>query len=410
MDQIIPWWLGGNGFASVPGKIEMTIQMAQIMVGFLFFVTLFANFMALLNGVKKFALTGFAPIGLNICIISGLYFYKDSPHLAEASAASVLFGGALQAFILLPLIIKSGLTPQFKITNVAHPLVLKVLRKFLPTFFGVGVLQVLAMVNVYFASQLESGALTYIYIGDRLLELPLSLIAVSIGTTLLPTLSEYWSRNEKTLFKECLEKHFKLFYFLAIPAAFGLWFVGADIIQILFVRGEFTPQEVPIVASILQVYCLTLICAGSLKIFNQSFYAAQDTLTPAIISCFGLVIHLFMAPQLMKSMGLQGLVLSTALITLLNVTVSITLLSRRIGSLSWLKIFPHFLKCFVAASFMGGYLYFLSTISWQQGRFFFDFPLLLVLIGIGGGIYFLVATAFKVDEMNQLLRRFRKKA
>ena len=187
MEVIVQYWLGGEGFTSVPGKIEMTISMGRVMVGFLFFITLFAYFMALLNGVKKFGMTGFAPVLLNISIICGLYYFQDSESIYQVSAWSVVIGGALQAIFLFPALVKNKIVPLLSFKYCFDPSVRRVLKKFMPTVFGVGVLQILTMVNTYFASQLESGAVSNMYYADRLLELPLSLIAVSIGTCLLYT-------------------------------------------------------------------------------------------------------------------------------------------------------------------------------------------------------------------------------
>lgn len=407
MDVVVPWWLSGEGFTEIPGKIEMTIQMGRIMIFFLLFVTLFAYFMALLNSHKQFGYSGFAPLFLNVAIISGLWFFRDTNILAEASAGAVVVGGLLQALFLLPSVIKLKVSPRFS-ANLLNPEVKKVLLKFLPAFFGVGVLQILNLVNVYFASQMQ-GAVSYIYLGDRLLELPLSLIAVSIGTTLLPTLSDYWSQGKKEVFIHSVTKHLSLFYFLAIPAAFGFWFLGVDIIDVLFRRGEFTTGEVGIVAAILKIYCITLISAGSLKILNQSLYATGDTHTPAFISLAGLMIHLVLAPYLMSLYQLNGLVLSTAIVSLLNFVVCLFVVQKRIAWLEWNVIGRNVISCSVAAGVMGYYLSLVNRFSWQQGRFILDFPILLFIIAGGGVIYFALSALLKVDELNFLAKKLKKR-
>ena len=403
MEPIINTWLSGSGFREVPGKLAMTVQMARVMVFFLFFIVLFAFFMALLNGLKKFTLTGFAPLFLNLAIIAGLVFFRD--RLPMAAAWAVLIGGAIQALVLLPSVIRSGVLPRLSF-RVNHPLVKKVVLKFIPTLFGVGVLQILALINLYFASQLSPGTVSYIYLGDRLLELPLSLIAVSLGTTLLPSLSVYWNGNEKALFLKSLGRHLQLFYFLALPASVGLWFMGFDIIDVLFSRGEFTNQEVPLVASILKIHCLTLLCAGSLKILNQAFYAAGDTLTPALVSMFGLLVHLFLAPWLMAKLAIQGLVLSTSLISLLNFLLCLTFLQKKIGVLNWKPLGKQFLYCSLAALPMGVCLWFIGFSQWRQGLFVPDFVFLLALIALSAVIYFVSASFFKVKEMESFKKKF----
>ncbi len=406
MDSIIGYWLSGPGFTGIPGKIEMTISMARIMIFFLFFITLFAYFMAILNANKKFTLSGYAPLFLNVSIIGGLWWFRDSESLIQASAWSVVIGGFLQALFLLPPLVKLNSVPRPTL-HWNSPIVKKVLWKFLPTVFGVGVLQTLTLINVYFASRIH-GAISYIYLGDRLLELPLSLIAVSIGTTLLPTLSGYWGRGERSTFIDSLSKHLSLFYFLALPSAFGLWFLGIDIIDILFKRGEFRAQEVLVVGQILKIYCISLMAAGSLKILNQALYATGDTLTPAIVSLFGILIHILLAPQLMDLYGLNGLVFSTASITVFNLLCCLTVVQRRIEFLRWRKISRHFLSCAIASSVMGAYLWSMSLFDWKQGRFLLDFPLLMLIVAFAGVIYFGVAALLKVEELGFVLRKIKR--
>lgn len=407
MEPIIRALLSGDGFTDVPGKIAMTVNMAQIMIFFLIFVTLFAYFMALLNSHKKFGFSGFAPLFLNLSIICGLLFFKSSHHLAEVAAYSVVVGGALQALFLLPPIIQLKITPKLSF-NPLNKEVKRVFLKFVPTLFGVGILQIINLVNVYFASRIQ-GAISYMYLGDRLLELPLSLIAVSIGTALLPTLSDYWSRGEKDTFLTSVSIHLNLFYFLAIPSAFGLWFMGVDIIDVLFQRGEFHANEVAIVAAILKIYCVTLLAAGSLKILNQALFATGDTTTPAVISAFGLILHLIQAPYLMQRWGLNGLVLSTALVTSFNCLGVLIVLQKKVALLHWRRMVRNTLACLVAASAMGFYLFLLQKWSWKTGRFLYDFPMLIALISLAGGIYFVVAGFLCVEELHMVLRRFKKR-
>lgn len=407
MDPIINLWLGGSGFSDIPGKIDMTITMARIMVFFLFFICLFAFFMAVLNANRKFTLSGYAPMVLNLAIILGLWIFRDSEHIVLASAFSVVIGGALQALMLFPAVVKIHGLPKFSF-SLSHPSVQVVVRKFMPTLLGVGVLQILGLINASFASRLMPGAVTYIYTADRLLELPLSLIAVSIGTTVLPTLSGYWNRNERGSFISSLSRQVSLFYFLAIPCVFGFWFLGADIIDILFNRGKFSFAEVLIVADILKVYCLTLMAAGSLKIVTQALYATGDTKTPALIALFGLIVHVIMAPYFMEVWGLNGLVFSTALITLINFLISSFFIGKKVGSMNWKKIGGHVSLCAGAASVMGFYLVGVNQLQWKQGRFLLDFPLLLVIVGGAGIVYFVVGTLFKVEELNIVLNRFKR--
>ena len=389
MDIWIPFWLSGPGFASVPGKWEQTVLMARIMLGFLFFISLFAYFMALLNGEQKFALTGLAPVGFNLCLVVGLYFFKNSgSDLIWISALCVTVGGAVQALILVPSLFRAGLFFKPLWGAIFHPIMGRMCGRLAPTFLSAGVLQILSLVNTYFASLLDPGALTYMYQGDRLLELPLSLIAVSLSVSLLPTLSKYWVGQDLFLFKNSLVENFKLFYLLGLPSALGLWFLGTDIMRVLFVRGQFTLGEAQIVGSLLKIYAFTLLFSGSIKILNQAFYGMGRTAVPAFVSLVSLLVHVCMAPFWMEVMGLEGLVLSTSLSLLLNLKISFWLLSRQLGRWPWRNLLSHLRCCVLACLAMGVYLFGIQGAFPQNGVWIWDLLILLFWILLGALIYF----------------------
>lgn len=404
MDKLVGLMLSGDGFSTVPGKLETTVAMSEVMIFFLFTISLFAFLMALLNGQKKFTLTGYAPVMMNLAIIFALWWYQDHPQFAMASAWAVVIGGGLQALILVPAVFKLGIHPRWT-WDVWNPQVRRVVAKFIPTVFGVGVLQFLAMLNLYFASQLPSGSITYIYMADRLLELPLSLVAVSIGTTLLPTLSSYWSRGDRTLFTETMSRQLGLFLLLALPATFGLWMVGEDIVAVLFQRGEFRAEEVPTVSWLLKIYGLTLITAGGQRVLSSAFYASGDTQTPAVVSLVGLLIHCVLAPYWMQKWGIYGLVGSTSFITFFNLALCLVLIQYKAGSLLWKMLGVQSMKCLSASLVMAIPLYFFNQWSWRTNHFYYDFPLLLAVIGFAGCCYFAVAWLLGVGDVKVLGRK-----
>jgi len=399
---IIPWvvpiWLQGKGFSQVPGKVESTVFLAQIMFFFLLCMTCFSYFMALLNGLKKFSLTGFAPSVFNIVLVIILLVFQGDSRVSIYAAWAVLGGGLAQAAVLVPSLRRTGYFPQFSLSSMLFPEVRRVIKKFMPTLLGVGVVQALTFINLYFASQLPQGTVTYMYLADRLLELPLSLIGVSLGTALLPTLSDHWAEKKSDVFTDVLFRNLRIYLFLALPAAGGLFFLGPEIIQLLYVRGEFTQAEVLIVSDILKVYGLTLLSAGSLRLFNMSFYATEDTRTPAYISLGGLVVHCLMAPFWMDAFGVIGLCFSTALALFFNLIVAMGLFKRKHGKLGSIKLLQFLWKTLVCALAMCGFLAFAKDwIPLDAGKLSLGLVLFLI-IGLAALLYFAMAHIFRVEE------------
>ena len=340
----------------VPGKFELTVRMAQIMFGFIFFMSLFGFFMGVLNALGSFALPALAPTLFNVAmIISTLIPQKWFPHAGDGLAWGVLVGGALQVGILLPALQKKGYLPRFKWVFWGPPygtLVRKVFVNMVPGSLGMGLLQFTTLVNLNFASQLGEGVISYIYWADRLLELPLSLISVSLGTALLPSLSSLWSEGNRLQFSRTLSDYLRINIFAALPAATGLYFLSQLLVEIIFLRGKFSAIDALQTSQVLKVYALILITTSCVRVLVPAYYAVKNTWFPALVSGVCLLAHLLLAPILMEQWGLWGLNLSTFFSGALNLLLLLAFYSRLISPFYW-KSFFGALKFLVPSAGLG---------------------------------------------------------
>lgn len=307
-----------NNFADIPGKFELTVRMAQIMFCFIFLMSTYAFFMGILNALGQFALPAMAPTLFNIAMIVANFIPKEWQKVeGDALAWGVVVGGLLQTGVLIPALIKSGYFPKFS-TLWKNPDVMRVWKNMLPGMLGMGLLQITTIINTNFASSLGEGSNTYVYLADRLLELPLSLVAVSLGTALLPSLAKMWAEKRAQDMIDTTNYYLRLNLFVAIPAAIGLYMLATPIVTLLFARGKFVSEDIAFTAMVVQVYSLTLVASSSVRVFVPSFYAIKNTWFPAVVSGVCLVVHVFLAPYLMELRGLQGLVFSTFVSAALN--------------------------------------------------------------------------------------------
>lgn len=408
MDSLVPLWVSGKGFAAVPGKMELTITMTKIMFPFLLLVCLYAFFMAILNAHKKFLLSSLAPTVFNLTIIiASVICYHQRMVSGDFLAWSVIVGGVAQFLILIPSVLALKAPWDFSWSSLSSTPVKRTLRAFFPSVLGLGVVQFMGFMNVNFASQLEEGAVTYIYLADRLLELPLSLVAVSLGTALLPTLAEKASASGREAFAGELAKNLRLLLYLCIPASVGMWMTAELLVRVLFERGAFDAQESLIVTGIVKIYALTLLGASVARIMSQAFYAHKSTMIPALAAFIGLVWHLLAAPPLMEEYGLYGLVGSTAVASLLNCFFLFVIYYWRYGTFHGWALTGFCLKsavaslgivacCWVAISFMP------SGNFWER--------LITLLVAVGGSVifYFVMSMALGLNEARAVLRRIKR--
>ncbi len=310
-EPIISLFIQGEGFQAIPGKVENTIFFARIMFFFLFFISLYAYSMALLNCAKEFFWPAMAPAFFNISLIGFSLLPKswvDQPGIYLS--IGVLVGGALQFLVCLPKLIKLGQMPKprFKI----HPKVRKVFLNMIPGAVGIGILQIIGLINVAYASKLPEGANSWIYYADRVLELPLSLIAVSLGAALMPSLSEAFAKQQKAVAQEKMYQAIRFNLFLVLPSSHAFYFFGYEIVELLFYRGKFSVEALEQTTWVVKIYALSLIVFSLQKILNASFYSQKKYWLPVICSFISLLVHISIVGYLVENMGIQGLPLSTA--------------------------------------------------------------------------------------------------
>ena len=341
-EKILLLFLSDTGFVEVPGKLAMTHHMLKIMFAFVFFITLFAYFMALLNALGHFSLPALAPSLFNLSlIIFALLPESLSETLfafrGQALAWGVLIGALLQCLVLLPPLWRKGYLPRlcWNIQSIQWRPSLQVLVRMVPVLIGGGVVQITSLANLYFASALQEGTLSWIYWADRLMELPLSLISVSLSSSLLPALSLYRSQRKKKEMTSLCKEILSFNYFLCIPAAFAFFYLGTPIIKWIFFRGAFGEQDLLQVSTVLQVYAFTLIAASGSRILSTLFYAEKKLWTITFLGLFSLFFHILFAPWCISHWGFLGIAISSCASALINLGGLLFLFHRYISPISW---------------------------------------------------------------------------
>ncbi len=406
---IVEFIAKGEAFAGIPGKIDLTVQLSRIMFVYVLLVSMYAYFMAILNSLRKFWLPAFAPVLWNVAMIASAYL--DLGPLTESGevlAWGVAVGGVLQMGILIPPLVRAGYLPKFTL-NVNTPEIKKVFRGFGPSLIGLGIMQITIFINTRFASYLPEGSNTWIYVADRILELPLSLFAVSIGTALMPTLSTQWHQQRFDDFFKTSNYYLRSVLFLAVPAGIGVWVLAHPIVELLFLRKNFTAESVANTASVLQIYSIAILSYSVLRVLAPCFYAIKNTWYPMICSLIGLCVHLILAWPLIEKYGIQGLTTSTVISGTVNMALLFVGFKILIGHFNYAKLFASLFK-FLG---LGAVMYFILQVF-----FMIDAPelsryvrlvLLFSTIGVAGGTYLLLAHLLKLEELKPVSDKINRK-
>jgi putative peptidoglycan lipid II flippase len=391
-------------------KYNLTVHMAKIMFLFLFFISSFAFFMGILNALGEFFLPAIAPTLWNLAMVISTiwpekWLSKESANYGDQLAWGVVIGGILQCAILIPALYRKGYFPKLT-TQFKNPDVARVFRNMVPGLIGTGLLQFTTVINLRFSSSLNEGTISYINYIDRLIELPLSLISVSLGTALLPSLSKLWSQNSKEAMAEESRKYLELNLLISIAAACGLYALAQPIVQMLFGRGHFSTNDVILAAGILKTYCWILIFASGVRVLTPAYYAVQNTWLPAVISGVCVVIHLFLAPFLMDRYQVHGLMMSTMTTAALNMFALLVLYNKFIYKFNYRQYSKNISKFAVigAGVYAISQIYYLMEGSLPSNVFGIGFNLLLTLMA-AAATFIVLCHFLKVDLIHEILNK-----
>lgn len=404
MEDLLPLLLSGEQYQKVAGKMVFTIWLARIMFFYLFLVTNYAFLMAVAQVHKHFFIPALAPALFNLVFIIFMFFPATwFSEIGLNLAYGVIIGGVFQFLLVFALLVKIKQLPKPNL-NFGTWGFGKTLRNMVPGMIGMGIVQIMSVINLYYLSRLEEGSISYIYYADRILELPQSLIAISLGVALLPTLSKLWSQQEPLKMIQTLSDNFNLLLFLILPSAVGMFILADPIVKVIFMNGKFNLIDAQQTADVVRIYSVLLIAASSTKIIINGFYAIKNTWIPAVTTIVSIGVHLVMAPILMEVYGLEGLVYSMTLAAIINLILCLVFFFFVIGSLNYSQILILGFKHFCSALVMGIVVYWFF--GWTRPLQTQPIGLALLLAAsviLGIFTYFFLCSRWKSAQANYIL-------
>ncbi len=317
------------GFADVPGKQALTIELARITFPYVFLICLAALLSGVLNGLDRFAAAAAAPLVFNaVSIAAMLGLTPFLPSVGHALAWGVTVSGVLQLALLAWAVRRAGMAlhvPRPRLT----PRMRVLLRRMGPGLIGAGVTQLNLSVDIWIVSYLPPGSAAVLNYADRVNQLPLGVIGTAVGTALLPLLSRQVRTGEDAQAIGTLNRATELTLALTLPAAVALAIAGYPIMLVLFGRGAFDATAATLSAQSLAAYAFGLPAFVLLKVFVPAFFARGDTSAPVRIGLVAIGLNLVLNLLFMTPLQHMGPALATSVSALFNVLALAILLARR---------------------------------------------------------------------------------
>ena len=381
-----------KNLASKPETLAYVVKLGPITFPYIFFISLVSFFGSILNAYGRFSVLALSHAIGNIAIIAyvllGQVWVGDYGVLF---AWGVLVSGVIQLAVIM---VACGVRGYLILPKWPHftPLVKTFLSKFFPGMLGVGVIQMNILVGVYLASGLPEGSVSYLYFADRLNQLPLSIVGVSLSSVLLPLLSQQLRNHATQEANRTQNQAMRFASMLMIPASLALIGLAFPFIYLLFGHGKLTFIQLGEIAKTVMAFGLGIPAYIFIKILNTRFFAQGKTTTPLMGSCIGVAIDIALALALIGPLGHLGIALAVSISAWANVLFLVIVLRRSHGWMIPRSLWIFWGKALVAGGGMSLFLFicqkylpsFYSFNIWKQIG-------LLACVGGGGIVTFFLA-------------------
>ena len=273
------------------GPEEQTL--AVPLVRLLFLSPIIFGISNLLSGIlhyfNRFLIYSLTPILYNLGIIFGILFLSPAFGIFGVGMG-VILGALLHMIIQIPSAINCGFSykPLF---NFKYPALKRIFSLMIPRVFGVAAQQINLIVIVAIASTIATGSIVIFNFSNNLQGLPIGIIGVSFAVAAFPSLSRFWSQNQKKEFLESFYLIFRRIVFLIVPVSLLLFLLRTPITALIYKTGKFGWEDAQLTSACLGLFSLSIFAQSLIPLFVRAFFSFQDTKTPTLITIFSVVFN-----------------------------------------------------------------------------------------------------------------------
>jgi len=426
-------WLYYKVFARTSETV-LILSLSSIMLPYMLFVCMVAVVAGLLNVHRHFAAPAAAPIALPLfsigtILITGWLAKLEARVQLFYVAVAVLVAGLVQIGMQVPALRRCGISlrpawgvrsEQFrKILLLMGPMILgltatqlNTLADDLVAWWFSGSAEKGAFFELFgtrVAYPMQRGSVSHLYYAQRLYQLPLGVLGISLATAIFPVMSADVARKDFSALRATIARGLRTTVFVAVPATVGLVIVARPLISAAFEHGRFTAEDTKMVVRTLCFYAGGLCGYFAQQILARAFYSMQDSKTPAHSALVAVSANFVLNLTLIWYLDRAGLACATAICSYVQVVILVAVLRKRLGASILDGFLAALIKTIAATALMGALGFgaiFLMT-GLPDGRLS-DILRLAVVVPLTVGAYVLAAKVLRIEMVSMFVGRERK--
>lgn len=383
--------------------LDLAVKFTRISLLGIYFTALITVFNAFLQMKGNFAVPALIAFPYNFCIIISIVI--SSKGNTTILAVGVLVASVAQLLFIAPFVFRKGFIYKTTV-SIIDPNIKKMLYLALPVATSVAVNDINVIVDKTMASKIYEGGISVLNYSQRLNGFVEGIVILSVVTAMYPLISKMAADHDIYSLKKIISEAITGISFLVVPCTIGAMMLSQPIIEMLFGRGAFDEQAVFLTANALFFYAAGTIGVGLRAILTRSFYALQDTKTPALNAIFGMFLNIILNIILSRFLGIGGLALATSISSIFISILLLWNLRKKIGTLGFRNTAVSFLKILSASIIIGV----VARIIFDHIHTLIPQDLsLLLAMAVGAIIYFVLIYFMKIKEVDAVIRAVRKR-
>jgi putative peptidoglycan lipid II flippase len=397
-----------------PEKAALCGRLVRIMMPFLPTISLAVVAMGALNAEERYTAPALASSMFNVVAILGgaavFFIAPGGPWAVVVWAALTVAGGVAQLAIQAPALWRMGfrprLLPDLRLRDRGTRRIATLMA---PATLGVAAVQINVVINSSFASLVSDGAISWLSYAFRLMQLPIGVFGVAVGTTSLTHLARDAANQDWDALRGTLRRGVRMVLFLTVPSTVGLALLGVPIIRLIYQHGRFSEHATLQTARALSGYAIGLVAYAAIKVVAPAFYALGRTRVPLLASLSAVAANVLWNLATFRRFGHMGLAMGTSLAAIVNLAVLLIAFQVQVRGFFTRDLLSAVARITLASAAMAAVVWFTSTRLEPLALPHLLGAMIKVLVPVTAGAiaYFAAARAFRLPEAQSLLRRFR---
>lgn len=402
-------------FRKDPELFALTVELTRWLFPFVALVSFVSFAEGLLNHRHHYFLPKVAPGLISLGVILAVLLPSGwFARPVDAVVAGTMIGGSAHVLLLVPALRSrwGALRLRFAFDDPRF----RALSVELSKVVAIGIFaQINILVLRQLAASMERGAVTWYGNANRLVDLTQGIIAVGVGSALLPAVSAAVAQADWDRFRRDLVGAIRLAAFVLLPAGVVCTAFAEPVTASVYRLGQYSWSDVQQTANTLAMMVPFMLAVAGINIVKKVFFALEDRNSLLAVGATGVALTGLLGAALVEPLGVSGLALALSGSTLLQLAIYLALLHRRLGDRMGLGLMAGpLLRMSLATAPMGAFLWWAQRYgAWELGPT--HLPNLALLVGAlatASLLYVFAAWALGIEELRRiqakLSARFRR--